>query len=336
VAMYGDHLVEGVRGMGGSAQKTRAGYSYRWPGALTPAQVLGKIPKDILLFNWFWKDGKAGNGEEFEIQLGKWGFQQVYMNFEPSIQNYARRIGRPGMIGGVPASWAATTEFNFGKDLIYDFLGCANLVWSKHGYEPKDLTSVVQARIPDVRRRLSGIKPPSMEGDAVLPVAFEAGAAATGIAIGDDASSIVFVHASEKPGGNDFAYRDIFNFDDTADLLGHYEILYEDGFVQTVPIRYGVNILERTWGTSRKPRSYCYGADAVETGDGTYFALEWVNPRFGKVIKQVVLRPSSGFRSSRGRMMEQNSVILREIRVVKKRPFPEPVKARLFEAAPEK
>ena len=163
-AMYGDHLVERVRGKGASDQKTRAGYAYQWPGALSPVQVKERIPKDILIFNWFWKDGKEGNGEPNDVQLADWGFRQVFMNFEPGIQNYARRSGRSSLMGGVPASWAATTEFNFGKDLIYDFLGCANLVWSKHWYEPRELTAVVQARVPDVRRRLSGVEPPSAEG----------------------------------------------------------------------------------------------------------------------------------------------------------------------------
>jgi hypothetical protein len=91
-------------------QNTRAGYAYKWPGGLTPEQVK-KIPRDILLFNWFWRDGKEGNGEANDIQLADWGFQQVYMNFDPGIQNFERRSGRTGVIGGVPALWAATTEF---------------------------------------------------------------------------------------------------------------------------------------------------------------------------------------------------------------------------------
>lgn len=328
VAMYGDHLIESVRGKGTSEQKARSGYVYQWPGALTPAQVSEKIPKDILIFNWFWREGREGKGEANDIQLAEWGFQQVFNNFEPDMQNYARRSSRSGVIGGVPSSWAATTEFNFGKDLVYSFLGCANLVWSRHWYDPKELTAVVQARMPEIRERLGGRKPPSAEGDPVTPLKLAPGAAASGIAIGDDASSLIFLHASEKPATNDWAYRYIFNFDDTADLLGHYEVLYEDGFVQTIPIRYGVNILERTWGANRDPRSYCYRADPVERGGETYFAFEWVNPRFGKVIKQVVLKQSSGFRNSRGNALGNNAVLLKGLSLVKKRPFPEPVKAR--------
>jgi hexosaminidase len=324
-AMYGDHLVERVRGKGSTAQKTRAGYAYQWPGALTPELVKQKIPKDILLFNWFWRDGKQGSGEDNDIQLADWGFQQVYMNFDPSIENYARRSGRASVLGGVPASWAATTEFNFGKDLMSDFLGCANIMWSKHLYEPKDLTPIVQTRIPDVRRRLSGIEPPSSAGDLVT-VKFDPGAAATGIAIGEDASSLVFLHASEKPAANELSYRYIYNFVDTAELLGQYEVLYDDGFVATVSIRYGVNILERTWAATGKPGTYCYGADPVPTADGTFFAYEWINPRFGKVIRQVTLKLSEGKRTT------SNPVLLKEIHLVRKRSFPDPVKARTYES----
>ena len=39
----------------------------------------------------------------------------------------------------------------------------------------------------------------------------------------------------------------IYNFDETAELLGWYEIVYEDGFVETIPIRYGINILDWKW-----------------------------------------------------------------------------------------
>jgi len=331
-AIYGDHLLERVRGKGASDQKTRTGFAYQWAGGLAPEQVKNSIPKDILIFNWFWRDGKEGSGEANDVQLADWGFRQVYMNFEPGIQNYARRSARSSVTGGVPASWAATTEFNFGKDLMYDFLGCANLVWSKHWPAAGELTAMVQERMPDVRRRLSGVEPPSAAGDPVVAVQFAPGSATSGITIGEDASSLIFLHASEAAAVNDMAYRHIFNFDDTADLLGHYEILYEDGFVETVPIRYGVNILEHTWNAAANPGRFCYGADAVQTGSETYFAFEWVNPRFGKAIKQVTLKPSSGFRSSQGKPMAPNAVLLKGINVVKPRSFPEPVKARPYRA----
>ena len=46
------------------------------------------------------------------------------------------------------------------------------------------------------------------------------------------------------------SYRYIHNFPDTADLLGWYEVVYDDGFVETVPVRFGWNILPLSWGKS--------------------------------------------------------------------------------------
>lgn len=77
--------------------------------------------------------------------MQKWGFQQVYGNFEPVIKNFARRNELKGMLGGAPSSWAATTEYNFGKDLLYDFLGCANLLWSTNWPEERVLARNIQS-----------------------------------------------------------------------------------------------------------------------------------------------------------------------------------------------
>ena len=73
-ATYGDHLVERVRGKGVSEQKTRAGFAYQWPGALSPAQVIERIPKDILIFNWFWKDGKKTTESRTKFSWRSGGF----------------------------------------------------------------------------------------------------------------------------------------------------------------------------------------------------------------------------------------------------------------------
>ena len=88
-------------------------------------------------------------------------------------------------------------------------------------------------------------------------------------------------------------------------MLGWYEIIYEDGFVETIPIRYGINILDIFWNrrilnneppkTKYSQNRYAYQASAVEcTGNGsdplTFFAFEWENARFGKQIKEIKLK----------------------------------------------
>jgi len=56
---------------------------------------------------------------------------------------------------------------------------------------------------------------------------------------------------------------------DSADLLGWYEVRYEDGYTETIPIRCGVNIAEWDWKSSKTDREYCYEADPITvTGKG--------------------------------------------------------------------
>ena len=56
VAMWGDHILESVRGKGPHQRTTESGVKYQTPGGLRPSVVKESIPKDILIFNWFWRD----------------------------------------------------------------------------------------------------------------------------------------------------------------------------------------------------------------------------------------------------------------------------------------
>jgi len=383
VAMWGDHLVDSIRGKGKKIVSP-GGYTYYCPSS---SKYVERIPKDILVLNWFWR--KPEN--ESDAKVEKLGFKQIYGNFKPDIENYSLRSTRSSIIGGTSSSWAATNEFNFGKDLVYDFLGCANLLWSKHWSERKKLYQIVQYLIPEVRKNFKGKIPSSEDRDPLVPVkissyfnmttdqeifgvnfeglkagrvkvrnkVFELFNASKdknrcaiivgnkeneknplpgkikGIKINEDVSSLIFLHACARPAQNRMAYSIIFNFPDTADLLGHYEIVYEDGLVEIIPIRYGINILE--WSIKKDPNqgNYCYEADPVDcsipkkANSITFFAYEWTNPRFGKKIKEVHLINSKGFKaptspftympSSVESSISNNAIILLAISFVKKR-----------------
>ncbi len=350
--IWGDHLIERLRGQHGYDQQTADGFKYQRPGGLTAEMVQARIPKDILIANWFWQEPHAGQGEVNDLDLAQWGFQQFYGNMEPHIQNWGRRSANPSVIGGAPSSWAATTEFNFGKDQVLDLMACANLLWSSHWPDLEEVTAIVQAAMPEVRARFSGRAPFSASGDPqaavslagraasaagpeekvrvgavsfqrepAAPIHARAGAASAPIAIGRDVSSLVFLHASEHPGGRAMAYRIIHNFEDTAELIGHYEVLYEDGLVVTVPLRHGVNIMEHGWSPASRPRTHCYLGDPIDLGEaGTFTAFEWRNPRLGKPIKSVTLKSASGFITPYGRPARENGVMLRAITAVLPRP----------------
>jgi hypothetical protein len=382
VAMYGDYFIESVRGKTYKPIKAPSGLDYRMPGALSPEQVKALIPKDILILNWFWQDARAkdGRGEPNDIKVRDFGFRQVFNNSTPAIENWQRRSTRAGVIGSAPSSWAATNEYNFGKDLLHDFLGCINLMWSTHWPDEQVLSKIVEFRSPDIRRRLSGRTLPSDDGDPVQPVSIarqftspdaipdfdwrkmatgpvtagpvrfelEGGAVTVGVRgdgpmnlplqseelpIHSDVSSILFLHATRLAAANDMAYRYIHNFPDTADLLGYYEVRYEDGFVDTIPIRFGLNIAPYTWrrnsdviakGVNPTSLDYTYQATEIDCGTSadnplSFFSFEWVNPRFGKKVRSVRLHGTDGFTDTKGKKTPSNAIVLAALSVVNKR-----------------
>jgi len=379
MAIWGDYLLETVRGAGLQKRHAPDGWAYSSPGGMTPRQVKDLVPKDILLFNWFWD--WDDHGAAAEAQLDAWGFRQIYGNMEPDITNYAERIKRPSILGGAPSSWSASTESNLSKDLTFSTLGCANLLWARRPLELPALARLTQASYPWLRPRLRGTALPSESGDPIITVditssynlpglettfgidlrGLEAGPreagprrfqlpAARGAAVvgaqggtpnplpreltlklGQDASSLLFLHACAQPATNKEAYRLIWDMADSADLLGWYEVVYEDGLPEVIPIRYGVNILEWNWAPSETSRKGCYDAAALVCGKAsgapiTFFAFEWANPRLGKVITEVRLKGSTGFRGAVpgfedafGAVMPSNAVILKALSYVQSR-----------------
>ncbi len=395
IAMWGDHLLESVRTEGPIERTTSAGLKYKTPGGLRPSVVKESIPKDILIFNWFWVD------QDRDMELHEFGFTQLYGNLKPNISHWDERIKKIDLIGGAPSSWAATNEFNFGKDLLINFLGCANLLWSTHTVNQIDLPSIAWKLMPSIRSSLSAARIPSEDGDVVEPIdisshfnlandskvfdidlstlksgevhsrakvfnlvhsakasgncAIAVGSVGIeknplppeikGLPINEDVSSLIFLHACALPAGNQKAYFNIPNFFDTPDLLGWYEIVYEDGFKAIVPIQYGVNILEwnpggeksldkRVGRTGAPQNAYCYMADPISCSSNendnpiTFFAFEWVNPRFGKKIKEVNVYGSVNYQyiqssenSPKTKPMPSNAILLTGISKVKKRDY---------------
>jgi Glycosyl hydrolase family 20, domain 2/Glycosyl hydrolase family 20, catalytic domain len=400
IAMWGDYLLESVRESGPQNRISSTGVKYQTPGAMRPEVVKEKIPRDILILNWFWVD------QEKEMELDNFGFKQIYGNFTPNISNWSERIRKIDLEGGAPSSWAATNEFNFGKDLILDFMGCANFLWSKHTLGQKELAAIVTGQLPGIRVNLSGKRIPGKDGDPIDTVNIssrfnlsrdsrvfninlgtlksgevrnnlqkfylngsskESGNCAVvvgsigkdnnpfpavieGLSVNEDVSSLIFLHACAIPSENQKAYFNIPDFFDSADLLGWYEIIYEDGFKAIVPIQYGVNILEwnpgseerldkREGETGSPQNMYCYQGDPVSCSSDminnpiTFFAFEWVNQRFGKRIKEISMHGTVNYQALQQdygkpvtEPIKSNAIILAGISKVKKRELLKPGK----------
>lgn len=398
VAMWGDFLLESVRGKGPRKRTSSIGIPYQTPGGTRPEVVKKSIPKDILIFNWFYKD------QNRDLELNDFGFKQVYGNFEPYISNWDERTKKINLMGVVPSAWASTNEYNFGKDLILDFLGSANYGWSTHILDLKELVPVVTDFMPSIRAKLKISLIPGNDGDPIEPIDISshynfsantnlfdfnfnslkkgiiesngkifnlAGpgkiseksmiavgvkgdgempltSCVEGIPINEDVSSLIFLHACAIPSENQKAYFNIPSFFDSADLLGWYEVVYEDGFKVIIPVQYGLNIMEwnpgsekrlqRREGDTGNPQNlYTYQADPVICSSGltgppvTFYMFEWVNPRFGKKIKEVNLNASLNYQATQTnyakpsyKPMKSNAIILAGISKVKKREVYDP------------
>ncbi len=96
------------------------------------------------------------------------------------------------------------------------------------------------------------------------------------------------------------SFRYIPSQEETASLAGWYEIVYEDGFVETIPIRFGLNISDYNWKKrilNKAPNTgsqnkYVFQASAIECAkdsaeSATFFLYEWKNKRLGKKSKGV-------------------------------------------------
>lgn len=387
MAMWGDMLLESVRGKGLRERRAPDGWKYNVAGGMTPEQVGRLIPKDILIFNWFWGKAEGAWSEEQaeknEEILDGMGFKQVFGNFNPSIQNYRARSARQTILGGAPSAWFATNESNFGRTIIADVMGCSNILWHGDVEDGPRLADMAQARMPFFRSRLRGQIPPSTSESSFTPVdisaRFNVGrrtgvlecdlnsiqqqtiylgkvpfgigrvaekaaiAVATlgskaailpssvdGIRIGLDFSSLILLHACARPAANREPDRLLWDVPDSADLLGWYELRYEDGYRETIPIRYGVNIAEWDWQSRKSDRDYCYGADPVvihsEKNPITMFAFEWQNSRPGKVVSELTLNGTHGFRGADsdytdhyGPVIDDNAIMLLAVSVVNSR-----------------
>jgi hypothetical protein len=388
MAMWGDMLMETVRGKGLRDRRAPDGWMYKVAGGMTREQVERLIPKDILIFNWFW-GGVEGEWSEEQAEkneqiLDGMGFKQIYGNFNPSIHNYPTRSTRQTILGGAPSAWFATNESNFGRTIITDVMGCSNILWRGEALNGRQLADIAQARMPGIRSRFRGELPPSTTESAFTPIDIssrfnvgnnkwtaecdlssirqeviyagnvpfhlsrsgdKAGIAVAivgnkpsslpssvdGIRVDSDLSSILFLHACAEPAANREPDRLLWDVFDSADLLGWYEARYEDGYTETIPIRYGVNIAEWSWQSRKTDHQYCYGADPIvvsgkRTKQITMFACEWQNPRPGKLVSQLTLNGTHGFRGADadytdhyGPVITENTILLLAVSVVKSR-----------------
>ncbi|HUU27898.1 MAG TPA: glycoside hydrolase family 20 zincin-like fold domain-containing protein [archaeon] len=128
------------------------------------------------------------------------------------------------------------------------------------------------------------------EGEKAFTAVQGAGDEVRNIPVESNAASLLFLHLST---GKETKHNTYFsNYpEDTAELLGYYRVRYEDGFEETVPIRYGRNI-SQYGGDFSDQLYFAHTIKLSEDTDGRpvlAYAYEWVNPRPNRLIKSIDL-----------------------------------------------
>jgi hypothetical protein len=126
------------------------------------------------------------------------------------------------------------------------------------------------------------------------------------IPVGYRLSSLVFFHGASGSAFTEAVWKSI-HYREMCEILGVYEITYEDGVTIQAPIRYTENILP--WNAGGKGGYPLYWADSIPTGKSvkpgpvyqnsymddsrmeegevTVYAFEWVNPRPIKKVESI-------------------------------------------------
>jgi hypothetical protein len=96
---------------------TSDGWTYKFPGGLTREQVERLIPKDCLIYNWFWSD-EPGNPNKAELNEGyleEMGFQQIFGNLDNNIKDFETRKKRQTLLAERPPPGRRPTKLDLGK-----------------------------------------------------------------------------------------------------------------------------------------------------------------------------------------------------------------------------
>lgn len=126
------------------------------------------------------------------------------------------------------------------------------------------------------------------------------------------ANSLIFIHASTKPGVKIYSHYASFRCPDLAvECIGLYEVIYEDGFREVIPIRYGENIAEwnDTLYDTLSDLILDYRVDGV-----SLYAYEWVNPYYDKVIRSVDMIGVEGLSDAKPMLVAITGVELQSYR----------------------
>ncbi|MBE6625602.1 MAG: hypothetical protein E7628_00255 [Ruminococcaceae bacterium] len=121
----------------------------------TTYEAAHMIPKDILMFDWYYSMAD-GTQDEFREK----GFTEIYGNFRGSqIANWDKRSKSPNVIGGEVSTWCIPSEYEIGfNGWFYELAFSAKVLWQDDFCDEKrmEFSRIAEEYMPTLMEKLSG------------------------------------------------------------------------------------------------------------------------------------------------------------------------------------
>lgn len=247
-----------IHGFGGTADE-------RWDIPYL-ADCAGKVPKDVLLFHWYWAYGTP----EQEKNILDMGYNMMYGNFQALLlENYRNRIG--AMEGALVSNWGSyAAEYMQRNGQNFNLAAAAWTLWSDN-YDT-DMSEEVTKKIMNV---LYNTYKTSLGSDV-----------------------IELMHTTEYDRPYVSFYDGVYIIPEEW-KIGEYVVSYTDGTKAALPITFGYNIRSCTEDfvsyldcdpTQTPPLAIVEVAGAslpVKIGDKMFYKAAYKNPHPEKKIEKI-------------------------------------------------
>ena len=234
---------------------------------------VGKVPKDIILLNWYWSLTEFSR----EKEIRSLGYQMIFGNFiGVALEDYRRRI--EGVKGGFVSNWGAFEDMYMQRNgQSYALLSTAWAFWSPD-YDTKDGFAVV-SKVKDELYRRHLVKS------------------------GKDCIEIT--HTTDCEMEYKVFYDGYYYVEDEW-KIGEHTVTYTDGTKTVLPVIYGYNIRSESEkeeffsdSTEAVPKGYVeiLGATYPEVRNGRmFYKTAYKNPYPEKEIESISTSSKSGIK----------------------------------------
>jgi hexosaminidase len=230
------------------------------------ADCVGKIPKDIMLFHWYWPYSTA----QEERDLLDMGYSMIYGNFQPlKLKEYRKRIA--GVEGALVSNWGSYAEEYMQRNgQNFNLTALAWTLWNDR-YDTNmgdEITEKVMNVLYDSYKQT----------------------------LGDDIIELVHTTDYDRPYK---AFYDGVYIIPEEWAIGEYEVTYTDGTKVTLPITFGYNIrscteeldvnggYETAEGSTSGIVEVAGASLPIKIGDKTFYKTAYKNPYPDKKIEKI-------------------------------------------------